>query len=336
MIPAVVTAGDRRAAKAVYGESKVYLELGGLPLVAHVVLALQQVPEVSEVWVVGDAKRLEGVFEGRELRARVVKPLHIVPQFRNLYENAWETFRRLLPGAGPEGRDPVSEADLDQRVLYLPGDLPFATPQEISAFIRQGLANGCVYSVGLATDESLQEFYPTEDGRPGIRMAYFNFREGRIRQNNLHLVQPARLLNRGYIEKMYEARHQREMWDIVKLAWELLWLEQGGFTVLYYFLLLHIAGVADRWGLPGLADVIRKWIPQARIEKGCSLLLAGSFKMEVCEAGGCAIDIDQEEDLDIARVRFDEWKKAQAARAERLYGPPALPAPRAAAEGQAR
>jgi len=57
-IPAIVAAGDRRAAKAVYGQSKVYLELGGRPLVAHVVAALQEVPEVSEVWVVGNAERL--------------------------------------------------------------------------------------------------------------------------------------------------------------------------------------------------------------------------------------------------------------------------------------
>ena len=53
---------DRRAAKAVYGESKVYLEVGGRPLVAHVVAALQRVPEVSEVWVVGKAERLNAVF----------------------------------------------------------------------------------------------------------------------------------------------------------------------------------------------------------------------------------------------------------------------------------
>ena len=50
-------AGDRGAAKAVRGENKVFLEVGGLPLVAHVVLALQDVPEVSAVWVVGDAER---------------------------------------------------------------------------------------------------------------------------------------------------------------------------------------------------------------------------------------------------------------------------------------
>jgi hypothetical protein len=335
MIPAVVTAGDRHAAKAVYGDSKVYLELGGLPLVAHVVAVLQQVPEVSEIWVVGNEERLKSVFERPAVRARISKPLHLVPQFRNLYENAWQTFRRLLPGAGPDGRDPESETDLDQRVLYLPGDLPFATPQEISDFIRKGLDNNCVYTVGLATDESLRDFYPTDAGEPGIRMAYFNFREGRIRQNNLHLVQPARLGNRDYIEKMYEARHQREIWDIVKLAWDLLWMEQGGFSVLYYYALMHTAGVADRRGMPGLADVIRQWIPTARIEKGCGLLLAGSFKMEICEAGGCAIDIDQEDDYDAAKARFDEWKQSQAARAERLYGPPALPASSSASRDSA-
>ena len=60
-IPAIVTAGDRRAARAVYGESKVYLEVDGLPLVARVVAVLQRVPEISEVWVVGNAERLAEV-----------------------------------------------------------------------------------------------------------------------------------------------------------------------------------------------------------------------------------------------------------------------------------
>ncbi len=42
-IPAIVTAGDRGAAKAIYGQSKVYLEIAGRAMVAHVVAALQTV-----------------------------------------------------------------------------------------------------------------------------------------------------------------------------------------------------------------------------------------------------------------------------------------------------
>src|SRR5262245_10099061 len=120
-IPAVVAAGDRRAAKSVRGESKPYLMLAERPLVAHVVAMLQRVPEVSEVWVVGNAERLDAVLGAPAFRAELEKPLHVVPQFRNLYENGWETYRRLLPGAGPDGRDP-EPADADLPVLYLSAD----------------------------------------------------------------------------------------------------------------------------------------------------------------------------------------------------------------------
>ena len=101
-VPAVITAGDGRASKAVCGQSKVYLEVGGQTLVTRVVHVLQRVPEVSEVWVVGDAKRLGELFAADDVRAEIHKPLHIVPQYRNLYENAWQTYRRLMPGAGAE------------------------------------------------------------------------------------------------------------------------------------------------------------------------------------------------------------------------------------------
>ena len=61
-VPAIVAAGDAQgAARAIYGESKAYLEVAGRPLVAHVVAVLQRVPEVSEVWVVGNAERLAKV-----------------------------------------------------------------------------------------------------------------------------------------------------------------------------------------------------------------------------------------------------------------------------------
>jgi hypothetical protein len=322
-VPAVVAAGDRRAAKAIYGESKVYLEIGGRPLVAHVVAALQHVPEVSEVWVVGDPDRLEAIFARGDLHRELRKPLHVVPQFRNLYENAWETYRRLLPGAGPTGRDPGPE-DLDAQVLYLSADLPFATAQEISAFVRAGMRTGLAYVLGLVDEEALEGFHPVAPGEPGIRMAYFNLREGRFRQSNLHLVRPGRIINRHYVEEMYENRYQREFGNILKLGWRLLREERGGFTVLYYYGLMHLAALADRWGLRRLADRIRGWIPMARIETGCSKLLRASFGFLATRVGGCAVDIDNEHDYDAARARFEEWKAAQRERAAKLYG--ALPA----------
>lgn len=323
-IPAVVAAGDRRAAKAIYGESKVYLEIEGRPLVAHVVAALQRVSEVSEVWVVGDAARLEGVFAREDLQRELRKPLRLVSQFRNLYENAWETYRRLLPGAGSAGRDPRPE-DADLEVLYLSADLPFVTAQEISAFIQQGLALRCDYVTGLTTEEALEDFYPQAPGEPGIRMAYFNLREGRFRQTNLHLVRPARITNRFYIEEMYEHRYQKRVGQALALAWHLMRTEEGGLKLVAYYVLMHLAAFADRRGWRALADRLRRGISIGRVEAALSSLLRSSFRFAITDVGGCAVDIDNERDYHAARARFKEWRSQQERKAETRYGPRQLP-----------
>ena len=316
-LPAIVTAGDRKASRAIHGESKAYLVIAGRPLVAHVVATLQDVPDVSDVWVVGNAARLEAALGDPALRASLRKPLHLVPQFRNLYENGWETYRRALPGAPPEGRDPT---DADGPALFLSTDLPFATPHEIQAFIRQSLAPGVDYTVGLVNEPSMRTFYPEAPGKGGIHMAYFNLREGRFRQSNLHLIRPGRVGNRYYVEEMYEHRHQREFGQILGLAWRLLRSERGGFAVVGYYGLMHLAGALDRRGARRLADVVRRWVRMERIERGISSLLRGSFRFVVTEGGGCAVDIDNEHDFEVARERFSEWRKAQGERALALCG----------------
>jgi GTP:adenosylcobinamide-phosphate guanylyltransferase len=322
-VPAIVAAGDAKAARAVYGESKAYLEVAGRTLVARVVSVLQRVPEVSEVWVVGNAERLAKALDEETLRSELVKPLWIVPQYRNLYENAWYTYRRLLPGAGAEGRDPTPEEE-ELPILYLSTDLPFATPQELSEFVRKGLAAHVDYALGLVTEHELEAFYPT-DGQPGITMAYFNLREGRFRQSNLHLVRPSRLGNRHYIEDMYEHRYQRQVGQALGLAWRILSDRGGGVRVLFYYGLMHLAGVLDRRGWRRLADAVRRFLPIQRVERACGALLRGSFRFVVTGIGGCALDIDNEQDLDVARQRYAAWASELARVAEEQQGAMGLP-----------
>ena len=317
-VPAIVTAGDRRAAKAVYGESKVYLEVEGMPLVARVVEVLQRVPEISEVWVIGNAERLHSVLDVPELQSKLTKPLHVIEQFRNLFENCWESFRRALPGAPPEGRDPVSPEDMAFKVLYLSGDLPFATPEEISDFIARSEAADCDYACGLVPQESLVDFLPAEAGGVGIEVAYFNMREGRLRQSNLHLAAPASMGARELIEEMYEHRHQRSFWNMVSLGFRLLTNQGGGARVVFFYSLIHLGGLADRWGWKRMADWFRKANTLDRTEQAVSRLLQTRFRFVVTEIGGCAIDIDTEQEYDAVRERFDEWTNAQEARAKAL------------------
>ncbi len=328
-ISAIVTAGDGKASRAVYGDAKVYLEIGGRSLVGRTVGVLMRVPEISEVWVVGNAERLEKtLLADAALVAELTKPVYIVPQYGNLYENCWFTFRRLLPGAGPEGRDPLG-AELDRRVLYLSADLPFATSQEVSTFLQRGLAqNACDYALGLVTEDSLVPFYPT-DAKPGIELAYFNVRDGRVRQSNLHLVRPARMGRRQHIEDMYEHRYQKQLGHAIALAWRILTSRGGAWWMLWYYGLIHLAGLVDRLRLRRLADGLRRLVSFAGIEHACSQLLDTRFRFVVTEVGGCGIDIDNERDLDIARERFAEWSEQQQARARELHGPALLPSGRA-------
>jgi GTP:adenosylcobinamide-phosphate guanylyltransferase len=323
-VPVIVAAGDGRASKAVCGQSKVYLEIAQRPLVAHVVAALQRVPEISEVWVVGNAPRLEKVLSEPALLRELRVPVTIVPQFRNLYENAWQTYRRLLPEAGPEGRDPDPD-EVDRPVLFLSADIPFATPQEISEFIQRGASLDCDYAVGLVTEAAMRPFYHTETGLPGIEMAYFNLREGRFRQSNLHLVKPGLLGNRHYIEDMYEHRYQKQIGNIIALAWRIFWDQRGGIRLLAYYSVIHAAAIADRRGWMRIADLLRRWIGLSRVEAAVGGLLRTRFRFVTTEVGGCAVDIDNEEDYETAKLRYEEWRGAQRETAERLHGPLPLP-----------
>ena len=318
-IPAIVTAGDRGAAKPIFGQSKVYLEVDGVPLVARIVLTLQSVPQIDEVWVVGDRDRLEALFAAPEVRREIHKPLHITAQHANLYENAWETFKRTLPGAGPEGRTPEGE-DLDARVLYTSGDLPFATPQEISHFIDQGLALDCDYVLGLVSEAALSSYLREESGEEGLDIAFFNLREGRLRQNNLHLAKPARILNRNYIQDMYRHRHMRAFGNMVGLGSVLLFRE-GGIAIVFFYLLMHLAGLADRKGWKRIAHFFRYGVTLKVNEWGISKLLDCRFRFSVSEVGGCAIDVDTEEEYELVQRSFARWSELERNRASALLGP---------------
>ena len=166
----------------------------------------------------------------------------------------------------------------------------------------------------------MRGFYPTAPGAPGIRMAYFNLREGRFRQSNLHLIRPARIGNRHYIDEMYEHRHQREFGQILALAWRLLRSERGGLRGAG--LLPADAprrprrplGARGRGRRPAAPD------PDPRASSAASPRCSrGAFRLIVTEAGGCAVDIDTEHDFDAAKLCFDELVEGAArARGARL------------------
>jgi len=312
-VPAVVLAGDGEASKSVRGQSKAFLEVGGQPLVSHVVLALQDVPEVSEVWVVGQKTRLSEVLAERTLGKPLRKPLHLVEQSRNLFENAWAAYQGVTAHAGASR----SAAERDRPIFYLSGDLPFPSPEELSDFVAKSLALDVDYAFGIVPEHSLQDFLPKFKGEPGIRPAYYNIREGRFRQSNLHLAKPARIGNREAIGEIYRFRYQRNPINVLRVAWHLL-RQPGSASLLVLYCKVHLAALCDRWGCRRLADRLRSPIPIGRVEAALSRVLGGSLRFVVTTVGGCAIDIDCDREYDAVCARYEEWRSKQEYRARQL------------------
>jgi GTP:adenosylcobinamide-phosphate guanylyltransferase len=322
-IQAVLLAGDRRAARAVAGHSKAFVPVAGRPMLVHVLESLLHTPEVSEVFVVGDPVRLEktlGEHGLLDLAASRGRPVHVLPQRETLYENVWHAFLRALP---------PGEQDPDHAILVVPSDIPLVVPEEISEFVRRARASGVDYVIGISPESALLPYAP-RDGEPGIRMASFNVREGRFRQNNLHFVRPLRMSKRHLIEDMYESRYQKQLGNMLRLGWQILRQEYRHLWVVFYYVLMHVAAVLDRRGYRRAADRVRARIPIQRIELGIGQLLGTRFGTVETGLGGAALDVDNDEDLAVVDKMLPAWKERQARLARESSpgpDPPSAPEP---------
>jgi GTP:adenosylcobinamide-phosphate guanylyltransferase len=303
-VQAVLLAGDRGASRAVQGRSKAFVSVGGKPMLVHVLEAVLHTAEVREVFVVGDAIRLEKTiaeFGCQKLASALGKPVHIVPQWNTLFENVWKTFLRTLPGG---------KQDDDHGILVVPSDIPLVIPEEIGEFVRQACALDADYVVGLTPHDALLR-YASDVEQEGVEMASFNLAEGRYRQNNLHWVKPLRMGNRQYIQDMYENRYQKELSSMIGLAWRVLRKEFRNLWVLWLYALMHVGGILDRRGHQRAADRVRSWVSISSVERGVGALLRTRMRTVITALGGAALDVDNDHDLVIVDKNLDRWKALQ-------------------------
>ena len=74
--------------------------------------------------------------------------------------------------------------------------------------------------------------------------------------------------------------------------------------VAFWYSLIHLSGLFDRWGLSGLADLVRRVNTLPRTERVIGRLLQTRFRFVVTEVGGCAIDVDTEQEYDAVQERW--------------------------------
>ena len=306
-VQAVLLAGDRGHARAVKGRSKGFVDVGGKPMIVHVLEALLHTPEVSEVFIVGDAIRIEKAmadYSCLQLAAARSRPVHVIPQRDTLYENIWHAFLRTLPPGTLESQDDRHP------ILVVPTDIPVVVPEELSEFVERAEASGADHVIGLTPEVALLPFGASDDS-PGIEMACFNLTEGRYRQSNLNYVRPLRIGNRHYIQDLYENRYQQEFGSTLGLGMRILRKEFRNLWVLFPYLVMHLAGVLDRRGYRRLSDRVRSWVSLRTVERGLGAMLRTELVFIETALGGAALDVDNDSNLEVADKMIERWKAMQ-------------------------
>jgi GTP:adenosylcobinamide-phosphate guanylyltransferase len=319
---AIVTAGDRAKSHPVFGKNKSLLEIHGVPIVTRVVSALDKSESISEIYAVGPKDKLEEALKSEYDGIRITKPVHIFEQHNTLYENVWSTFLEMLPShrRGESEEDIAQGPDADTSVLIAAGDMPLLMSTEVDEFVSKCDLERYDYILGATAERDLEHYYPVGD-QPGIHLAYLHFREGNLRQNNLHMVRPFKVINRHYLQIMYDFRYQKEFWNILHLAWEILNKEEGGWGTLGNYLLMQLSLTFDRLELAFLREFFRNRTRIDSVTNCIARLIKTRFNIAFTSLGGATLDIDCEHDYQVVQERFSEWMEYQDKKAgEQLAG----------------
>jgi len=302
-IDAVIAAGDGKAARKVFKTNKALLDVGGKPMIRHIVETLIESDHIDKIIVVGPTQSFEEVLDGLDV--------HLVEQKRSLAENGWEGFLQTLPEYRQTGvlTDDIISRHKDKYVLFLSGDIPLLSTRELDEFISKCNRDAYDYFVGITSEEILSLFGPRK-GRPGIKMATFHSRDGNFRQNNLHMARPFALFQGiDLVLSVYEYRYQKELYNIIKTLIAIIKLAPGYISeTLALYLLLQISAGLSSVGLWPLARLVSFPVTKPSLERLVSHIFKARCKIVETTIGGAALDVDNEKDFMIISVMYKDWK----------------------------
>ena len=288
-VDAIVLAGTREGYVPV-GEdrgNKCLLEVGGRPLVSHVLRALKTCPRVGDVYIVGHVEELSTAL-GQNLMADI-RP---VEQGSNLVENVALGYKAKL------------KSNPDTYVLILSGDMPFLTATEVSRFIsRSGYRNfGCV--VGFSSKSSLTPFEAHS-----IKMGCIYFKQFTGRIAHMLLADPSSATNLEYLRKLYKLRYQKRFSNYIRLVRMLLESDLDKFALMKLSFLAQLGLRLDNWGMRTLARLVGRFSDVRVFERNITRIFGTRFHAFCMEDSFGALDIDSVNELEVYRRNFTQFSR---------------------------
>jgi GTP:adenosylcobinamide-phosphate guanylyltransferase len=292
----ILLAGNRKDYKPVGNQpNKALLEVGGSSIIWRMLGELNQVTNISEIAIVGPQKFLKPKIEPLITAHNFKKPVIFVEQGESLVENVYLG----IEGFGLE-RNTLTP------VFIMPGDLPLVQHQEIQDFLDRVDLNACDFATGLAPEEALKKYYPTET-QSGIKMSYFYFAEGAFRANNFHVVRPGAVGFAEYVTKTYHLRYQKRFSNIILMLFELLKLMVKIPTGFLFYLGMQWIRLLNALRLKKLGSFFGNMCKIKGAEYYISIILDTRYRLIPMQLGGAALDVDNDADYATICARFNEW-----------------------------
>lgn len=301
---AILVAGENRDSHNVCNQYKALLKLNDRYCIEYVIEALQKASAIGDIYIVGPKQKLMSALLRTRIDFNHPKKIYVLEQKTTLLENVWHAFLESLPPLNGRKQAEIA-AFVYKAVLVVPCDSPLITTHEVEHFIANCDLNRYDYILGLVPEKNMEYFYPTGH-RPGIKMAYLHLREKNYRINNLHMVRPAKVEHRIHINKMYEYRYQKQIFNMILLAIYLLRFQRlRNFSLL---LGLQFSLLSTRLGLTRITAIFKRWVPRKNLEKAISHILNTRFTSQEIHFPGAALDIDNDASYEALKSEFNRWR----------------------------
>jgi GTP:adenosylcobinamide-phosphate guanylyltransferase len=298
---AIVLAGTHRNPKRlIAGKNKAFLEIGGRPLVMHVVDALLEAEQIDEIFVVGPVKQLGLALRNVPSRVRMVR------QEGKMLTNTWAA---IYASESRHANDPV-EAVHNRPLLIISCDLPLISGTAVDDFISRCAAddndpeNPYAMMVGVAEEQGVNAFYPEQDD-PGIIRPYVELGFGRVRLANIYVARPRKLAHQDFLQTGFTFRKAKDWRNVLLLVIKVL-SQKGGWGAAWLMLRLQLTLMLSG-GKGWMYRRLRRGNTRERVEKSVGDVLGGSIRVVITPFGGLSLDVDDEEDYTILKQRYEDW-----------------------------
>lgn len=306
-VDAIILAGDRTASNNFAGKNKLLLEVNGIPLLMHVLSALDDVQRVDRIFIVGPEREIEALLANNSVLLDCHTTVHILEQSNTAYENFWSAFVDSIDSYKP-GIEKEDATVADKVVLVVPSDIPFVSAAEINEFLDGCNMHRFDYCIGATAETRMQRFLPTAD-KPGIEMSYLHLDCASLRLNNLHLIRPFSVMHRHYIETAYELRYQKKFFNVALVIWEMFRIPGFGGKAIATYCYYQLSMIFRALGWTRPLHWTRSKVTRAKVIHLACMLLGARVSIVETTIGGCVIDIDNAADYETIQQRFLEFCK---------------------------